>query len=65
MRFISPIVAASLVLSASRLIAADPNVVLIVIDDLGWADLSCYGSQLHKTPQIDKRAAGGVRFTQA
>ena len=28
-----------------------PNVVLIVADDLGWADLGCYGSRLHRTPR--------------
>jgi arylsulfatase A-like enzyme len=41
-----------------------PNVVLILIDDMGWADLGCYGSKLHKTPHIDGLAAGGMRFTQ-
>ena len=46
--------------------AADrPNLVLIVADDLGWADLGCYGSTYHKTPHIDRMAADGVRFTQA
>ena len=42
-----------------------PNVVLIVIDDLGWADLGCYGSKFHKTPHLDRMAAEGMRFTQA
>ena len=41
------------------------NVVLIVIDNLGWADLGCYGSSFHKTPHIDRMAKDGVRFTQA
>lgn len=46
--------------------AADrPNVVLIVADDLGAHDLTCYGSKFHRTPQLDALAAGGVRFTQA
>jgi arylsulfatase A len=45
--------------------AAKPNVILVVIDDMGWADLGCYGSKLHQTPQIDKLAAGGMRFTSA
>ena len=47
--------------------AADdrPNVVLIVADDLGWADLGCYGSTFHRTPHLDKLAAEGRRFTQA
>jgi arylsulfatase A len=43
----------------------NPNVVLIVADDLGWADLGCYGSKYHKTPHLDRLAAGGLRFTQA
>lgn len=42
-----------------------PNIVLILADDLGWADLSCYGADLHETPNLDKLAAQGVRFTQA
>jgi len=42
-----------------------PNVVLILADDLGWADLSCYGSKFHQTPNLDKLASEGVRFTQA
>lgn len=42
-----------------------PNVVLILIDDLGWADLGCYGSRFYRTPNIDRLAAEGMRFTQA
>src|SRR3989337_2610832 len=42
-----------------------PNVVLILADDLGWADLGCYGSTFHKTPQLDRLAGQGVRFTDA
>jgi arylsulfatase A len=42
-----------------------PNVVLIVADDLGWADLGCYGSKFHKTSNLDKLAAGGKRFVRA
>ena len=42
-----------------------PNVVLIVADDLGWADLGCYGSRFHRTPHLDRMAAEGCRFTQA
>jgi arylsulfatase A len=54
-----------LCVSVSSLSAAPPNVVLIVIDDLGWADLGCYGSTFHKTPQLDKLAKEGLRFTDA
>src|SRR5262245_45605566 len=41
----------------------NPNVVMIVADDLGWADLGCYGSKYHKTPNLDRLAAEGLRFT--
>jgi len=41
------------------------NVVFILADDLGWADLGCYGADLHETPQIDQLAREGVRFVQA
>jgi len=40
-----------------------PNVVLILVDDLGWTDLSCYGSKFYETPHIDRLAASGVRMT--
>ncbi|AQG78824.1 sulfatase [Spirosoma montaniterrae] len=42
-----------------------PNIVLIVADDLGYTDLSCYGHQRHRTPHIDSLARRGIRFTQA
>jgi arylsulfatase A-like enzyme len=42
-----------------------PNVVVILIDDLGWADLGCYGSTFYRTPNLDRLAEGGMRFTQA
>ena len=55
--------AASLTLS---LRAATPtNVVLILADDFGWTDLACYGSKLYETPNIDRLAHDGVKFTQA
>ena len=41
------------------------NVVFILADDLGWADLHCYGSEYHETPNLDRLAESGVRFTQA
>ena len=42
-----------------------PNVVFILADDLGWADLGAYGADLHRTPNLDRFAASGVRFTNA
>ena len=41
------------------------NVILFLVDDLGWMDLSCQGSKFYKTPNIDKLASSGVRFTDA
>lgn len=41
-----------------------PNIVLIVADDLGYGDLSCYGQEKFETPNIDQLAKSGMRFTQ-
>jgi arylsulfatase A len=41
------------------------NIVFLLIDDFGWADTSCYGRKEWKTPQIDRLAAEGCRFTDA
>ena len=45
--------------------ALQPNIVLILIDDLGWMDLSCQGSRYYETPNLDRLAAQGMRFTNA
>lgn len=42
-----------------------PNVLFILADDLGYADLSCYGNTFHETPVLDKLATQGIRFTNA
>lgn len=42
-----------------------PNVVIFLVDDMGWKDLGVYGSDYHKTPQIDSFAKDAVRFTNA
>ena len=61
--------AAALILAQVSLSAAEkkptdrPNVVIILIDDMGFADLNCYGGEV-PTPNINKMAAEGVRFTQ-
>jgi arylsulfatase len=44
--------------------AADrPNIVIIMVDDMGFSDIGCYGSEI-PTPHLDALAAGGVRFSQ-
>src|SRR5262249_39099553 len=40
-----------------------PNIVFILADDLGWADLGCYGNRFNETPHIDRLATQGMRFT--
>lgn len=42
-----------------------PNVVFILMDDMGWSDLACYGNTFHETPHIDRLARQGMRFTDA
>lgn len=42
-----------------------PNIVFILADDMSYRDLSCYGQERYKTPNIDALATGGIRFTQA
>lgn len=42
-----------------------PNIVFILVDDMGWTGPACYGSDLHETPNIDRLAREGVRFEQA
>ncbi|HEX7378567.1 MAG TPA: sulfatase [Pirellulales bacterium] len=45
--------------------ARPPNIVLILCDNLGYGDVGCYGSTLHRTPNIDRLATQGVRLTDA
>jgi len=42
-----------------------PNIVFVLADDLGWAELGCYGNHFNETPQLDQLAKHGMRFTQA
>ncbi|RMG27275.1 MAG: arylsulfatase, partial [Bacteroidetes bacterium] len=43
--------------------SSPPNIILIMVDDMGWSDLGCYGGEVH-TPNIDRLAREGMRFTQ-
>jgi len=58
-------VAASATERKTRYGTAQPNIVFILADDLGFADVSCYGRRDFTTPNIDRLATEGVRFTQA
>jgi arylsulfatase A-like enzyme len=49
--------------AAETPVASRPNVIVLLIDDMGWKDLSCQGSGFYRTPHIDRLAASGVRFT--
>jgi arylsulfatase A len=42
-----------------------PNFVIVLVDDLGWTDVSCFGSRYYETPNIDRLASEGMRFTNA
>jgi uncharacterized sulfatase len=44
--------------------ARQPNFVFVLIDDMGWGDFSCFGNKEAKTPNIDRLAAEGLRFSQ-
>jgi len=46
----------------SKDVANKPNIIIILADDLGWSDIGCYGSEI-KTPNLDKLAENGIRFT--
>ena len=58
----APLIAATLSFAAAA--PQKPNVIVIMADDLGYGDLSCYGATTFKTPHLDRLAAGGQRFTQ-
>jgi len=45
--------------------AQPPNILFILMDDLGWRDLGCYGSTFYETPHLDRLAGQGMRFTNA
>src|SRR5712671_1427762 len=70
-RFVQTTAASSLALGGMGLVhpawaqSTKPNIVFILADDLGYADVSCYGQRDYSTPNIDRLAAEGLKFTQA
>ena len=61
---ISTVAASAAVTGLSASKGPKPNIVLFVADDLGYGDLSCYGQQHFRTPNIDRLGAEGIRFTE-
>ena len=51
----------SLAQAASR----PPNIIFFLVDDLGWTELNCYSNHFNSTPNLDRLASQGIRFTQA
>lgn len=65
MTFAVMVIACALAIAGTAMAASSkqPNVILIMADDLGYGDLSCYGSEKIRTPVLDKMASEGVRLT--
>lgn len=55
----------SLLKNSQASAASRPNILFILADDLGWADLSCYGRPDYQTPNLDRLAQQGIKFTNA
>ena len=54
-----------LLMAADAATKPQPNIVFILMDDMGWTDGGCFGSKYYRTPQLDALAASAVRFTSA
>lgn len=61
--FVGLLLAPIVALHAADKSHSNPNVIVILADDLGYGDLGCYGSKINATPNIDALARGGLRFT--
>ena len=57
---LAPLLIATVFLHAEK---RPPNFVVIFIDDMGYGDLGCFGSKIHRTPHLDKMAKEGMRLT--
>jgi arylsulfatase A-like enzyme len=65
MRFLLSALAFLLIAGSALADTPRPNIVFVLADDLGWTDLGCQGSRYYQSPNIDRLAAGGLRFTSA
>ena len=57
-------IALGLLLALGQAQAERPNIIYILADDLGWGDLGCYGQKTLRTPNLDRMAKEGIRFTR-
>lgn len=64
MKHLALLILLSVFLIRSSSFSAQPNLILILADDLGYSDLGCYGNAFNETPNIDRLAREGMRFTQ-
>jgi arylsulfatase A-like enzyme len=64
-RFLTTMAGGAVASRLSAQAAQKPNIVLIYADDVGYGDISCYGATRVRTPNLDRLAAGGVRFSNA
>ena len=70
-RFVAPSICVVVLVSTAAAVSPavekaapkKPNIVFLLIDDMGWPDLACYGHPLHETPEIDRLRAQGMKFT--
>jgi arylsulfatase A len=64
-RFLLFVLSLTAVTAAKAQETKQPNVIFVLADDLGWAELGCYGNKFHETPNLDRLAKQGMRFTNA
>ena len=51
-------------LSGPAVAADQPNIIVVLIDDMGWGDFSCFGNKKAQTPHVDRLEREGIRFSK-